>query len=100
MATIYTFLCEGCNYTAEVAGESSALFAGQTETMICKDCKSLYDAVKGFTFNEDGEEGFYYSACEECDSENNKRWNYSKKPCPRCGEKMEIDPYAVVVEAD
>lgn len=100
MSTVFTFLCEGCGYSAQVAGESSTLFSGQTETLVCKDCNSLFDGVKGFAYSEEGGEDVCFSECFECGSEKSKRWSYSKKPCPKCGVKMEVDPYAEVVEAD
>ena len=39
------FTCPNCEYSADVAGGRTFGFSAVVETIVCHDCKELYDAV-------------------------------------------------------
>ncbi len=45
MGTLYQFSCPNCGYQAEVSGGTDFGMTVTTNTIICKTCQELYDAV-------------------------------------------------------
>jgi hypothetical protein len=45
MGTIFQFSCPNCGYKAEVSGGKDFGFTAATNTILCKNCKKLYDVV-------------------------------------------------------
>ena len=45
MGRTYLFECSRCAYRARVSGRADKGFTFSVQTILCRDCKSLYDAV-------------------------------------------------------
>ena len=45
MGMQFEFYCRGCGYTAGVSGGRDCGFHYVSQTIVCRDCKELYDAV-------------------------------------------------------
>jgi hypothetical protein len=45
MGRTYLFECSRCEFRAKVSGRADKGFALQVQTILCRDCKNLYDAV-------------------------------------------------------
>jgi hypothetical protein len=96
MATVCTYKCSKCNYTAEVSGKPDVRFAGKTETVVCNKCHELYDEL-----TEPLEPFDTNTGCENCSSKKYKIWDYKNKPCPKCKDgKMEKDENGVIMMVD
>ncbi len=89
------FTCPNCEYSAEVAGGRTFGFLAVVETIVCHDCKKLYDA----TANEEAPdvpgdiltyEGLTGIRCPKSEKHNFTTW---KDPwlCPKCETPMEED---------
>ena len=96
MATVVSYKCSSCNYSAQVSGKSDALFAGPTETVVCSQCGELYDEVIEWQMDFEGESG-----CENCECKEFEVWDYKTKPCPKCKKgKMEVDENGLIMMVD
>lgn len=45
MGRVYVFQCPRCEYTARVSGGAADGYHCATQTVVCADCRALYDAV-------------------------------------------------------
>jgi len=45
MGRTYLFECSRCSFRAKVSGRADKSFTVQVQTILCRDCKNLYDAV-------------------------------------------------------
>jgi len=45
MGRTYLFECSRCEFRAKVSGRADKGFSLQVQTILCRDCKNLYDAV-------------------------------------------------------
>jgi hypothetical protein len=91
MGVLFKFECPSCGYLAEVSGGADRGFYAATQTIICKECKRLYDVaiakIKGPDFApEPGEREPL--RCPESDLHQVERWS-RPRPCPACGSRME-----------
>lgn len=88
---LYSFVCGGCGYEAEVSGGEDCGMVSETLTIECKDCRELYDIVTSYSeWNRDGAEE-RKSKQQRCPSNARHRikpWNEGGT-CPRCGESMQ-----------
>ena len=99
VATLYDFKCTKCDYTAQTAGEPSALMSGPTIPVVCEKCLSIIDEI--FWGLDDGETVDKNWKCHECRGKKYYFWDYKMKPCPQCKVGvLEIDPNGLVVDAD
>jgi hypothetical protein len=48
MGRSYWFECTRCGYRARVSGRSDRGFHFSVQTVVCRDCRELFDAVTGF----------------------------------------------------
>jgi len=85
--------CPSCDYSADVAGGRTFGFYAVVETIVCHDCKELYDAtanekapdIPGDILTYDGLTGI------RCPKSKNHRFTSWPEPwpCPKCDEPME-----------
>ena len=54
MGKSYWFECEKCGYRAKVAGRADEGLHLAVQTVLCRDCKELYDAVTRVRVHKDG----------------------------------------------
>ena len=99
MATRRTYKCTGCNFTSSNYGGESATFSGYTVTMVCNKCEDFFEHVKGFE-ERNGEIVDATSFCETCNTSKVYVWDALNTPCPKCRQKMEIDPEGDVCMED
>ena len=95
------FICPKCGYDAVVSGGDDRGFHVWTTTIVCVDCRALYDVV----WREDPGRGRTPTECslvcpgvdpddEETEATPNpdhrvRKWE-APGPCPRCGTTMEV----------
>ena len=91
MGTSYEFVCTLCGYSKVVSGGNDVGMLSAATTIICKDCKELYDIVvseepwlaMSNSWNPDADKiSCPVSKVHEC-----CLWVYPGS-CPRCGGKM------------
>lgn len=78
-----------------------------TDTYICRACREIVDVEIGeygsaYTREEiindrdKSESGINFYTCPHCGSgEHLVKWDTKKRPCPKCGARMEKDPGGV-----
>lgn len=91
MGRIHRFHCPGCNYDAEVSGGGDAGMEVTTTTIVCLDCKKLFDFVLGpfvAVEFEDGRTNRKKPRCPKKKTHRVQEWN-NGDPCPICGTVME-----------
>lgn len=97
MGSIYRFVCEGCNYAAEVSGGPDIGFIVKTQTVYCHCCRELLDVnveywAKRFMSPRDlaqlSENDL--GKCPRCRGLESTPWNFGD-PCPRCAGKIRKD---------
>jgi len=91
------FRCPDCGYAVEISGGLDYGFTGVTQTILCKECKELYDISLEVRAPEmcakEHEEGKPWRPsedelyCPEDDEHKVRAWKHPGK-CPRCGGKM------------
>jgi len=86
MGTLYRFSCPNCAHAVEVSGGDDAGMVCLTTTVVCEECRQLYDVaiVKN--------PGSAYPKripihCPKSGRHKVKRWR-SPRPCPKCGTSM------------
>jgi ribosomal protein S27AE len=57
MGRTYLFECPKCGYSAKVSGQEDRGFTLCIQTIVCRDCKKLYDAVIRIKVSEAGSSG-------------------------------------------
>lgn len=99
MGTLHSFTCSACSYSAEVSGGGDAGMMVCTSTIVCEDCKELYDIttcdVASFMSptgkNMDGSDPKEYPfECPESGTHKIKEWKCGD-PCPKCGGGEMVD---------
>lgn len=90
MGTSYEFICPSCDYKAEVSGKKDIGMACATMTIICEECKELYDIViseepwlvikPGFKLDKKK------IRCPVSEKHSCRIWKYENS-CPQCGVK-------------
>ncbi len=95
MASLKTYKCKECGLEAEVSGGPDALFSGNTDTYFCKNCDTLSDILEPFiTVDKTNSK-----ECPSCQSTNLVKWS-DGQPCPKCGERLAVDPNGFITTAD
>lgn len=107
MGTKYSFVCSKCGYYAEVSGGKDGGFISVVRTMVCNKCKELVDVsvgiggrefknltdfknfMKNLELSLTDNDIKFFRKCPKCFNDKLKLWNSKKRPCPRCGNKME-----------
>ena len=85
-------VCSACGYRANITGGPDAGERCQTLTVVCQQCRALYDVV---TAEHDCSAAPpkwnpVTPACPKSASHVVNPWK-RKDPCPRCGGSMKID---------
>jgi len=82
MGNIYEFKCPKCHYAVEVSGGDDCGMVSATTTILCKECKKLYDVMIGSApLNENS---YSTPICPEKRGHTVRRWTYPDV-CPKCG---------------
>ena len=89
-----TYRCPNCGYTALVAGGRACGFETVVETILCRDCRELYDAVAEEraqdVLMDDGRVRGNLTEIRCPRSADHKFMRWRKPwPCPKCGAVME-----------
>ena len=87
MGSTYRYVCPNCDYSAEVSGGDDMGMLCETKTILCKDCKKLYDVVTKYH----GEEEMKL-ICPEVSNHNVSKWKFPDI-CPVCGQMMQEDMF-------
>jgi DNA-directed RNA polymerase subunit RPC12/RpoP len=102
MGRRYSFKCSSCKYEVVTSGGFGGGKIVATKTFVCSDCKILEDIiVKKFrNFDDSPVVDSIIIKCHECGGQNLTEWDTEKKPCPKCGKKMKINPNGIVISWD
>ena len=88
MGTLYLFTCDACGYKAEVSGGDDAGMICLTTTIVCEECRRLYDVtIQGNPGSPPGQRRSIKIACPKSGQHKVKRWR-SPRPCLKCGTSM------------
>lgn len=79
------FNCDGCGYSATVAGGGDAGMRAVTTTIECRDCRLLLDVV--ISESPWDERSYMLPVCPQDPSHSVRKWT-APGPCPRCGHVM------------
>ena len=82
---IYTFLCENCGYTADVAGGVGHTRLAFVETMLCADCRIVTDVRHIHSISQFHEAAI--GSCSNCKGANLSKWT-EPYACPKCDQTM------------
>ena len=89
MGGTFMFVCEKCRYESEASGRLDWGFKAVIQTILCTDCKELYDVlVPGLKPEDIGPEldlGQVY--CPKARGHSVRLWEYPDV-CPKCGGEM------------
>jgi hypothetical protein len=93
MGQTHGFICPNCEYLAEVAGGRTFGFYAVVETIVCRDCKKLYDAtanekapdIPGDILAFDGLTGIH---CPKSKKHSFTAWT-DPWLCPKCDTPMD-----------
>jgi len=94
MGTSFLFVCNNCGYEKQSSGKLDRGFEAVVKPYICYDCKELEDILVGHVgqiFEPDNipdelDPSEFYTC--SCGSKNIIEWDTKKRPCPKCGTKM------------
>lgn len=75
--------CPSCGY--QVYNECLGYRGGYCKPAVCKKCKNIYSINTEFCGEPEE-----VNACHNCGAYEYKIWDQNKRPCPKCGQKMEI----------
>jgi transcription initiation factor IIE alpha subunit len=100
MGTNFMFKCKNCGYQVMSSGGLDYGMVAVVQTYRCKSCKEIVDVCVGeysqtYTREEaknknKDETNLDFYVCPECMSGKSLvKWNKRKRPCPKCGEKLE-----------
>ncbi len=85
MGSSSRFSCPACGYEALVSGGDDAGFSLLTTTVLCEECRELYDVETGSPHAGRTTE----PACPVTAAHRVSRWEHPG-PCPRCGGRMDL----------
>lgn len=97
-----SYKCTNCVYEVTTsAGPDSGMIAA-TDTFVCPDCEIVQDILIKKYRNLDGSpvKGAPSIKCSKCGSDKLVKWDNEKKPCPKCGAKMEQNKSGVTIYWD
>jgi rubredoxin len=93
MGEITNYKCTSCDYEADIAAGRSCGFERVVETISCRDCRELYDAVadeqaRDALMNDGRIRGNLSGIrCPKSPDHSFTRWR-KPWPCPKCGQAM------------
>lgn len=99
MGRISSYKCFDCGYkVTSSAGPDRGMIAA-TDTFVCLDCEIVQDILIKKYRNLDGSpvKEDPSIACGKCGGDKLVKWDSEKKPCPKCGSKMERDKSGVTI---
>ena len=103
MGTKYILKCSSCDYTVLTTAGTDYGMLTVVDTYSCMSCRSIVDVCvgeNGQTFTKEeislhkdkSAIDIEFFVCPDCGSgEHLVKWSNRKRPCPKCGEKMEKD---------
>ena len=86
MATLYQFTCPTCPYTAEISGGEDVGMEILTTTIVCLDCRELFDMPSGWTEPFAGRKPPKI-VCPNARKHRVLPW-IAGGNCPQCGDQM------------
>lgn len=87
MGCIKEFICTDCGYSVESSGGRDYGMQCATTTILCEDCKKLYDVT--ISKQPWDTESFHEPLCPKVKSHRIRLWNYPDV-CPKCGGEMKL----------
>jgi predicted RNA-binding Zn-ribbon protein involved in translation (DUF1610 family) len=82
------------------AGRDSGMLA-LTDTYYCDSCDEIVDVLIGHSGMVTSDNSHKkYKKCPKCGKTVHFKWDTIAKPCPKCKDKMEIDPKGRYVRWD
>jgi hypothetical protein len=94
MGCRYQFSCPACGYSAEVSGDDDAGMECCTTTIVCHDCKQLFDVQTGWSFPPEPRPAPKVR-CPNSAQHTFTKWK-AGDGCPRCGTTMENKDWTVL----
>jgi Zn finger protein HypA/HybF involved in hydrogenase expression len=91
MGQLNEYVCNSCGYRAEVSGGGDAGMESVTVTIVCEDCRKLYDIQIGnsdWTDEQIEAQRTFKFRCPRRATHRIKEWT-DGGPCPQCGVPME-----------
>jgi len=91
MGALNKYVCPARGYHAEVSGGEDCGFEAITTTILCNDCRKLYDIQIGYTEwsqTEPSERKTFKMRCPRRAKHQIREW-VDGGPCPQCGTPME-----------
>ena len=89
MGALYEYKCKNCAYQAEVSGGRDRGFASGTCTIICHDCKDLFDVTTWEGDDNIDEEAYQrLLVCPNSPKHRAAEWRHPGA-CPKCGSTLE-----------
>lgn len=85
MGIFYRFNCTKCCYEVEAVGGRDMGETVELQTVSCRECRALHDAVVSEADLESHRVRAVRLACPEDPNHHIKRWRLGGA-CPRCGE--------------
>lgn len=97
MGQQYEYRCPGCGYEARVSGGGDAGMIVSTQTVVCEQCKKLYDVItsRRDSFSERGGVEEVEPRCPRRKRHSIREWEHPG-PCPKCGEDMHQGEMAIL----
>jgi hypothetical protein len=77
MGTLHKYVCRSCGYYAEVSGGEDAGMESVTTTIVCEDCRRLYDIqIDAHPFSKSPEEALiaFPICCPRCAIHRVREW--------------------------
>lgn len=88
MGTLLKYICNNCNYSAEVSGGQDIGMLVKTNTVLCTKCEEVVDVQVDF-MGEIKIKEFDLNKCPNCNSAKYIiKWDNMKRPCPKCNGKI------------
>ena len=87
MVRLYKFHCDICDYEAIVSGENGRNEISGGLTILCEDCKELYEIEDHGSFTIKKRTTYKQPRCPESFSHRSRVWSYPGV-CPRCGKSI------------
>jgi hypothetical protein len=87
MVEYYKYFCDACGYEAMVSGKGGRESLDGGMTILCEDCKELYEIEPENAFTEKMKRSYRMLRCPEAYTHKILEWSYPG-PCPKCGKPM------------
>jgi hypothetical protein len=87
MVKIFKFHCDACGYEAMVSGENGRDEISSGLTILCEDCKELYELEDHGSYTIKQKAFHKKARCPESFTHRFRIWTYPGI-CPKCGKPM------------